>query len=243
MRLCSVWRRWGLCRWDDSVWGLISELKPLILVVFCFFDSVFLHSSPPFVIDARCVPCCICLCVAGEAEGRKPERGVIEVLATVYVCVWVSISLFSLIATTASVSSPDPSLPLPHLSTIQAGPGWTRPPLHFPPDVLLSDCTPANPECPTCVCAPVWLLAWSVWTARRRKTRQVGGAPMAGKKRAPVVEHKLFRFSIAKRWNPDVWASFIRKKVLPSGPKPTQSVTWWRAPSPYFRTFHTMLSC
>lgn len=45
------------------------------------------------------------LAVGGWAVGwggRGPERGIIEVRASVYVCVWVSISLFPLIPTTAS---------------------------------------------------------------------------------------------------------------------------------------------
>ncbi|CAB1414884.1 unnamed protein product [Pleuronectes platessa] len=45
--------------------------------------------------------------------------------------------------------------------------------LHFPsPPCHLSIHLP-NFYRPADVCAPVWLLAWSVWTLRRRKTRQV----------------------------------------------------------------------
>lgn len=105
-----------------------------------------------------------------------------------------------------------------------------RPPTHTH-GVLMSDCTPAKPECPTCVCAPVWLLAWSVWTARRRKPCQVGGAPRLGRKERLWCSTSFLDFSIAEHRNPDVWASFIRKKALPNGHKPIQNVTRWRLPS------------
>lgn len=57
--------------------------------------------------------------------------------------------------------------------------------------------TPANLYSPACVCAPVWLLAWSVWTLRRRKTCQVEHIweeLWHQKERAPVVQAS--RFSI-----------------------------------------------
>lgn len=145
-----------------------------------------------------------CLCLAGWGERRKPERGIIEVLASVYVCVWVSIALFSLVATTATVSSPNPSPPPP--------PPTLRVQV-FPSHVLLSDCPPANSKRPTCVCAPVWLLAPSVWTARRRKTHQVGEALRLGKKRAPVVRHRLFPFSTSERRKPRRLSKLYQEKA------------------------------
>lgn len=119
-------------------------------------------------------------------------------LASVYVCVWVSLSLFSFIPTTASSFSFFTSLhlflslylshPLPNSSTIQAEP--VLPSLSL---ILLLLYTPANFYS---ICASVWLLAWSVWRLRRRESRQLGGALRLGRKSA-CGSVRASEFSIA----------------------------------------------
>lgn len=207
-----------------------------LLILLIFFLP--LHSSLPFVVAALSFPCYICLCLAGEGEGWKPERGIIEVLASVYVCVWVSISLFPHSHNSFSFFT-KPLLPLPHLSTIQDGPGWTCLPFTLPP---MSCCLTVHLPTPVshlCLCCSL-TLGMVCLDSEETENLSGGRSSEAGKKSSPVVWHKLFGFSITERWNPDVWASFIRKKVLPNGHKPIQNVTWWSLPSLFYRTFHTM---
>lgn len=137
------------------------------------------------------------------------ERRAIEVRASVYVCVWVSIAAPVLRPPPLhcphnsqlgflGVSDPPPS-PSPsshHWSTIpEPGPAHkasaaaAAAPLRFPSNTLPPLCTPASLDYPARVCASVWHSACSVWTPRRRKNLS-GGAQLGlcrGKKRGPVV--------------------------------------------------------
>lgn len=97
--------------------------------------------------------------------------------------------LFSLL------SSPSFPLRIPP-TPIQIGPNRTAPPFSFPTPCCLSIHLPTF-TVPACVCAPVWLSAWSVWTLRRRKTRQVEHSweeLWGWEERAPVVQHRLLDF-------------------------------------------------
>lgn len=132
-----------------------------------------------------------------------------------------------------------PLLPLPHSSTIQDGPGWTCLPFTLPP---MSCCLTVHLPIPVshlCLCCSL-TLGMACLDSEETENLSGGRSSEAGKKRSPVVWHKLFGFSITECWNPDVWASFIRKKVLPNGHKPIQNVTWWSLPSLFFRSVHTM---
>lgn len=76
-------------------------------------------------------------------------------------------------------------------STIQVSPT-------FPLPCCLSIHLP-NLYSPACVCTPVWVLAWSVWTQRRRKTHQVGRRweeLLSCKERTPVVLDSGFSIGI-----------------------------------------------
>lgn len=141
-------------------------------------------------------PCAICLCLASDEGGLEPERGIIEVLASVYVCVWVSISLvFPRTHSSKPLHSRHYAFSLSIFSLslylARAFQLWKHN-LSQPnfPFALLSLYTPANLCSPACVCAPVWVLAWSVWMQRRRKTHQVGRRweeLLSHKERVPVV--------------------------------------------------------
>lgn len=135
-------------------------------------------------------PCHIYLCLETDerGEGWGLERGIIEVFASVYVCVWVSLSLLSITPITAShfilvttlsrslarSLARSPSFPFhPTCLTLSNSESTIQVSPTFPSPCCLSIHLP-NLYSPACVCTPVWVLAWSVWTQRKRKTYQVG---------------------------------------------------------------------
>lgn len=144
----------------------ISELNPFFLFVDCFFPPLQPASS------CRCPMLSVShLFMFSWLRGRPKtrERNHWSASQCLCLCLGFHRSLFPHSHNCFSFFSK----PLP-----------TPPTLRYKCslDVLLSDCPPANSERPTCVCAPVWLLAPSVWTARRRKTHQVGEALRLGRK-------------------------------------------------------------
>ncbi len=170
----------------------------------------------------------------GEGGGREPERGIIEVLASVYVCVWVSISLFPHthnskqpqflhqfsfpLPLSLSIFSPH-SLPLAHRSTIQVSPNWTCPPFTFPPPCCLSI------HLPSFTLLPVFVLQSGSWRGPSGHGRE--GKPVrwsaAGRSSEARKKERLwcgagFRiFHRNAKTQTSEQASFIRKKFAPNG--------------------------
>lgn len=114
----------------------------------------------------------------------SPERRAIEVRASVYVCVWVSIAA-PVLPPSAAAYPHNSQLglfsflpPLEHNSRVRpTGPPLPPPPSRFPSNTLPPLCTPASLDHPARVCAPVWHSARSVWTPSRRKNLS-GGAQL-----------------------------------------------------------------
>lgn len=172
----TVWLNWSFYR---------MKTPDFTVTVFPFLIHCQSAISPRCMEPVWCFPCYICLCVAREgwapgsqrAESLKQEPVFMFVSGfpslSFFPCTHNSMQLQTLHHTPLhfSLFSPSisPSTSLKYsLSQLQLNLSC----LHFP-STLLSLYTPASRHPPACVCAPVWLLAWSVWMLRRRKTCQV----------------------------------------------------------------------
>lgn len=168
-------------------------------------------------------PCHIYLCLETDerGEGWGLERGIIEVFASVYVCVWVSLSLLSITPITAShfilVTTLSRSLAR-SLTFFSLSPYLSHPLQLWKynssqpnfPFTLLSLYTPAKPLL-SCLCLYSSLGFGVVRLDAEEEENLSGGAQMGGafelhRKNACGTGFRIFH------WNPDVCASFIWRK-------------------------------
>ena len=155
----------------------------------------------------RCFPRYICLCLASEGRGegvRLWARERNHWSSSQCLCLCLAYPLSHSLSFFPQIHNSKQLHFFPPFSL----------PVSPPPPSLPCLYTPASLYSPAFVCAPVWLLAWSVWTLRRRKTHQVERSweELCGwEERGPVV--RASGFSIG---NPDVCASFIRKAFGPN---------------------------
>lgn len=209
----DVWQedisQWPLEFTVDMIWMLGErqwQSDSLIKLIFLWNGNNLIHHDN-FPVSHSLSGCCFskmygaCLMLSmlylfmwgqGGVRSREPESGIIEVRASVYVCVWVSFSLFSLVPTTAS-SFKLFTTPLSSFTFLLVYLSSKSVPVK-PVPRSLSLYTPAS----LCLCSSLDLGAVCLDAEEEENLSggtQLGGAPRLGRKSACGTGSRTFRWN------------------------------------------------